>query len=114
MWRPYTDELAIVVGASHAGSQLALSLREHGWTGRVLLLGDEQQLPYHRPPLSKAFLKGSSSVEDLRIRPAATYGDQEIELLLGHRVVAARVAELEHKRERRKPRGEDCRPGRQR
>lgn len=85
------DELAIVVGASHAGSQLALSLREHGWTGRVLLLGDEQQLPYHRPPLSKAFLKGSSTVEDLLIRPAATYGDQNIELLLGHRVVAADV-----------------------
>ncbi|WP_197494288.1 FAD-dependent oxidoreductase, partial [Rhodococcus sp. EPR-134] len=51
---------ALVVGASHAGAQLAASLRQEGWTGEIVLIGDESTLPYQRPPLSKAYLAGKS------------------------------------------------------
>ncbi len=59
---------ALVVGASHAGAQVAASLRQEGWDGDVLLVGDEAALPYQRPPLSKAYLAGTSSIDDLAIR----------------------------------------------
>ena len=49
---------AVVVGASHAGAQLVNSLRQGGWSGEILLVGDEPVLPYQRPPLSKAYLAG--------------------------------------------------------
>lgn len=47
----------VVVGAGHAGVQAAASLREEGYDGPVILLGDERELPYHKPPLSKTFIK---------------------------------------------------------
>jgi 3-phenylpropionate/trans-cinnamate dioxygenase ferredoxin reductase subunit len=50
----------IVIGAGQAGAELAVQAREAGWAGRIVLLGDETALPYHRPPLSKAYLAGSS------------------------------------------------------
>ena len=53
---------ALVVGASHAGAQVAASLRQEGWDGDVLLVGDEAALPYQRPPLSKAYLAGTRSI----------------------------------------------------
>ena len=48
----------VIVGAGHAGVQAAASLREQGFDGEVVLLSAEKNLPYQRPPLSKAFLKG--------------------------------------------------------
>ncbi|MDN4507901.1 FAD-dependent oxidoreductase, partial [Dietzia maris] len=47
---------ALVVGASHAGAQLAASLRQDGWSGEIVLIGEEPTVPYQRPPLSKAYL----------------------------------------------------------
>ncbi|MGC7299295.1 pyridine nucleotide-disulfide oxidoreductase, partial [Mycobacteroides abscessus subsp. massiliense] len=44
-----TPERAVIVGASHAGAQLAANLRREGWSGEVVLIGDEGGLPYHRP-----------------------------------------------------------------
>ena len=76
-----TGQRAVIVGASHAGAQLASSLRQEGWTGDVVLVGDESALPYQRPPLSKALLAGKSTLEDLAIRSAAFYAKQEIQLL---------------------------------
>ncbi|PWN04272.1 pyridine nucleotide-disulfide oxidoreductase [Nocardioides silvaticus] len=76
-----TGPRAVIVGASHAGAQLAASLRQEGWTGEVVLVGDESALPYQRPPLSKALLAGKSTLEDLAIRSAAFYAKQEIQLL---------------------------------
>lgn len=76
-----TGQRAVIVGASHAGAQLAASLRQEGWTGEVVLVGDESALPYQRPPLSKALLAGKSTLEDLAIRSAAFYAKQEIQLL---------------------------------
>ena len=49
----------IIVGAGHAGGRAALTLREEGYAGRLILIGDEPHLPYERPPLSKGLLQGS-------------------------------------------------------
>ncbi|MGO4834146.1 NAD(P)/FAD-dependent oxidoreductase, partial [Rhizobiaceae sp. 2RAB30] len=51
----------LIVGAGHAGSQLAVSLRQEGFDGPITLIGAEAETPYHRPPLSKAFLKADES-----------------------------------------------------
>jgi len=63
----------LIIGASHAAAQLAPSLRQAGWKGEILVIGDEPHLPYHRPPLSKTFLTGDKTAESLAIRPAAFY-----------------------------------------
>lgn len=73
----------IVVGASHAAAQLVTSLRQEGWEGEILVIGDEPHLPYQRPPLSKTFLSGDKSVEDLLIRPAAFYLKNNVQFVQG-------------------------------
>ncbi len=80
-----TDK-CVIIGASHAASQCAVSLRQSGWTGEITLIGDERDLPYHRPPLSKDFLSGQKSIDDILLRPAATYAEADISLKLGMRV----------------------------
>ncbi|WP_371830397.1 NAD(P)/FAD-dependent oxidoreductase [Antrihabitans cavernicola] len=69
---------AIIVGASHAGAQLCASLRQEGWEGEILLIGDEPALPYHRPPLSKTYLANKTTLDDLLIRPSAFYAKNDI------------------------------------
>jgi 3-phenylpropionate/trans-cinnamate dioxygenase ferredoxin reductase subunit len=69
----------ILIGASHAAAQLAPSLRNEGWEGEILLVGDEPYLPYHRPPLSKTFLSGEKTADSLAIRPAAFYEKNNIQ-----------------------------------
>ncbi|MBY0288398.1 NAD(P)/FAD-dependent oxidoreductase [Mycolicibacterium gadium] len=76
-----TLERALIVGASHAGAQLAASLRQGGWTGEIVLIGEESALPYQRPPLSKAYLAGKSTLDELAIRSAEFYTKQRIQLL---------------------------------
>ncbi|MBT8766748.1 NAD(P)/FAD-dependent oxidoreductase [Metapseudomonas boanensis] len=76
----------IIVGGSHAGAQAAASLRQEGYTGAVTLVSAEGLLPYHRPPLSKAFLCADKGDEELLIRPAEFYERQNIEVRLGTRV----------------------------
>lgn len=71
----------MVVGASHAGAQLAASLRQGGWEGEIILVGDEGTLPYQRPPMSKAYLAGKNTLEQLAIRSATFYTKQEIKRL---------------------------------
>ena len=63
------DKTCIIVGASHAGGQVAISLRQAGWEGKIILIGDEDYLPYHRPPLSKDFLSGGKDLGEITIRP---------------------------------------------
>ncbi|MCE4545987.1 FAD-dependent oxidoreductase [Caballeronia sp. PC1] len=82
------ERTCIIVGASHAAAQLAPSLRQEGWEGRIVVIGDEPHLPYHRPPLSKAYLLGEKTSDDLHIRTADAYGKFGIEFRLGERVVA--------------------------
>lgn len=76
-----TLQRALIVGASHAGAQLAASLRQEGWAGEIVLIGEESALPYQRPPLSKAYLAGKSTLDELAIRSAEFYSKQGIQLL---------------------------------
>jgi 3-phenylpropionate/trans-cinnamate dioxygenase ferredoxin reductase component len=71
----------LIVGAGHAGFQLAASLRQHGYSERVCLINDEAHLPYQRPPLSKAYLKGAGAPDSLMFRPEKFYREQKIELI---------------------------------
>ena len=77
---------AIIIGAGHAGGELAIALRNEGWEGRILLLGEEAHLPYHRPPLSKAYLAGSVEKSSLSIRPQMAYDTANVEFIGGVRV----------------------------
>jgi 3-phenylpropionate/trans-cinnamate dioxygenase ferredoxin reductase subunit len=75
----------VIIGAGHAGVQVAASLREEGYEGGIVLLSDEKELPYQRPPLSKAFLKAEIDLHGLPLRAEAFYRDQRIDLRLGAR-----------------------------
>jgi 3-phenylpropionate/trans-cinnamate dioxygenase ferredoxin reductase component len=77
----------LIVGAGHAGFQVAASLRQHGYGERICLINDEAHLPYQRPPLSKAYLKGEGRPDSLMFRPDKFYRDQNIELI-GDRAVS--------------------------
>jgi 3-phenylpropionate/trans-cinnamate dioxygenase ferredoxin reductase component len=77
-----------IIGAGQAGFQTAASLRDAGFAGRVVLIGDEPVLPYQRPPLSKSYLAGQSAVDDLWLRPAEFYAKQQIDLVYGDAVTA--------------------------
>lgn len=68
----------LIVGASHASVQLCASLRQEGWAGEILLVGDEPSLPYQRPPLSKTYLAGKASLEELLIRKSDFYDKQKV------------------------------------
>ena len=83
----YTDH-CVIVGASHAGVQLALQLRREGWQDAITLVGDEPGLPYQRPPLSKACLLGSKTPDGIPLRPQKLFEQSGIELRLGQRVTA--------------------------
>lgn len=76
----------VIVGGSYAALQVAASARQFGYTESITLVGEEAALPYHRPPLTKAFLAGKTSEEGLLLRAPAFYRDQKIDLILGRRV----------------------------
>ncbi len=78
----------VIIGAGQAGFQTAASLRTEGFDGSITLIGEEQHLPYQRPPLSKGVLAGKQKVESLPFRPEKFYDDHSIELLLSQRAVA--------------------------
>lgn len=83
-----TLKSAVIIGGSHAAVQLAISLRQNGWDGTITLISDEAYLPYQRPPLSKAFLSGGSSEEQLALRASAAYEKLDVSFKLGVRVTA--------------------------
>jgi 3-phenylpropionate/trans-cinnamate dioxygenase ferredoxin reductase subunit len=87
-----TQGPVLIVGAGHAGFQLAASLRQHGFGGRIGLINDEAHLPYQRPPLSKAYLKGEGRPDSLMFRPEKFYRDQNIELIADRAVAIDRAA----------------------
>jgi 3-phenylpropionate/trans-cinnamate dioxygenase ferredoxin reductase subunit len=78
----------VVVGAGHGGFQVAASLRQNGFDGEIVLIGDEPQLPYQRPPLSKDYLSGKIGLDLLLMRPEAFFADQRVELMMGVAVTA--------------------------
>ena len=75
----------VIIGAGHGGVQAAASLREEGYGGRITLIGDEAELPYHKPPLSKTFIKDSAAKPQI-LRAEAFYSGGSIDLLLGESV----------------------------
>ena len=92
----------VIVGASLAGATAAVTLREEGADGAVIMIGAERELPYERPPLSKAYLRGDAPFEKALVRPSAFYAEHGIEMMLGTRVARVdttqRVVELEDQR----------------
>ncbi|MCA3563841.1 MAG: FAD-dependent oxidoreductase [Methylocystis sp.] len=83
----------VIVGAGHAGVQAAASLRDEGFDGSIRLIDAGRELPYQRPPLSKAYLKGEATAESLVLRGEAFYRDKAIDLALGESVIAIDRAE---------------------
>jgi 3-phenylpropionate/trans-cinnamate dioxygenase ferredoxin reductase component len=81
-----------IVGAGHAGFQVAASLRQLGFSEPIYLINDEGHLPYQRPPLSKAYLKGTGGPDTLMFRPQKFYSDQNIELISDRAVSIDRAA----------------------
>ncbi len=73
----------VIVGASLGGARAAETLRGKGFDGPVVLIGDEDELPYERPPLSKDYLMGKSDREKLYVHPAEWYVENDIDLRLG-------------------------------
>ena len=85
------DDRCIIIGAGHAGSQAAISLRQEGYAGQILLINDETDIPYHKPPLSKSYLKAPEG-GGLVLRPESAYRDNNIEMMFGRRVDAVSLA----------------------
>jgi 3-phenylpropionate/trans-cinnamate dioxygenase ferredoxin reductase component len=78
-------ERVVIVGAGQAGAQVAVSLRQLGFGGKITLLGGERQPPYQRPPLSKAYLSGEMALERTWLRSEGYYAKHAIDLRLGVR-----------------------------
>lgn len=76
----------VIIGTGQAGLQTAEALRAEGWQGDLILLGEEPHAPYHRPPLSKAYLMGESSAEQLTMRGPEALSRKAIEIRIGCRV----------------------------
>ena len=78
----------VIVGAGHGGAQAAIALRQAKFEGTIAIIGDEPELPYERPPLSKEYFSGEKTFERILIRPAAFWAERTIEMLLNRRVIA--------------------------
>ena len=76
----------VIVGGGHAAGQGAASLRQLGYEGGIVVVGEEPQVPYQRPPLSKQYLAGEYGLERVHLRPAAFYASKNIEVRSGIRV----------------------------
>jgi len=83
-----TKATFILLGGGLASATAAATLRAEGFDGRVIIVGDENHIPYSRPPLSKDVLRGEKSPERTWLRPVAWYANKDIELQLGVRAVA--------------------------
>ena len=80
------DRTFVIVGAGLAGAKAAETLREEGFEGRLVLVGEEDEQPYERPPLSKDYLQGKSPREGAHVHGDGFYDEHDIEFLRGERV----------------------------
>ncbi|MBB3928439.1 3-phenylpropionate/trans-cinnamate dioxygenase ferredoxin reductase subunit [Sphingobium jiangsuense] len=83
-----TDYDVLIVGGGHGGAQAAIALRQEKFEGSIAIVGDEPELPYERPPLSKEYLSGDKTFDRILIRPEKFWEEREISMLLGQRVTA--------------------------
>ena len=79
---------ALIVGAGQGGAQVAAQLRQSGFNGTIAIVGDEPELPYERPPLSKDYLSGAKGFERLLIRSPAYWQERDVVVLTGRRVLS--------------------------
>jgi 3-phenylpropionate/trans-cinnamate dioxygenase ferredoxin reductase subunit len=77
------NQTAVIVGTGLAGGNAAVTLREQGWPGRIVILGGEPGIPFGRPPLSKTYLRGEESLDGWLVKPAAWYAENRVELRTG-------------------------------
>ncbi|MDO6414435.1 FAD-dependent oxidoreductase [Sphingomonas sp. BIUV-7] len=78
----------VIVGAGHGGAQAAIALRQNKFEGTIAMIGEEPELPYERPPLSKDYLAGEKTFERILIRQPAFWDERDIAMLLDRRVTA--------------------------
>jgi len=78
-----TDTTHVIVGASLAGAKAAEALRAEGFDGRIVLIGEESERPYERPPLSKDYLLGKADRETMYVHPQEWYPEHDVDLRLG-------------------------------
>ena len=78
-----TDATYLIAGASLAGAKAAEALREEGFDGQVILIGEESERPYERPPLSKDYLLGKADRETIYVHPEPWYAEHDVDLRLG-------------------------------
>ena len=76
----------VIVGGGHAAAQAAASLRQEGYEGELIIIGEEAHIPYQRPPLSKQYLAGDHGLERVYLRPQKFYEDRDIDVRTGMRV----------------------------
>jgi 3-phenylpropionate/trans-cinnamate dioxygenase ferredoxin reductase component len=81
-------ETFVVVGAGVGGGAAVQGLRQEGFDGRLVLIGEEPHPPYERPPLSKEYLRGEQGADALPMHGEDWYAEQQVELRLGERVEA--------------------------
>ncbi|HEV7651859.1 MAG TPA: FAD-dependent oxidoreductase [Actinophytocola sp.] len=81
-----SDNPYVIVGGGLAGAKAAETLREEGFEGRVVLIGDERDRPYERPPLSKGYLLGDDERDSVYVHEEGWYADKSVELHTGRRV----------------------------
>ena len=90
----------VIIGTGVAGVNAAAGMRTAGFDGEILLVGDEPELPYRRPAVSKDIVRGEKTADEIRIKPPAWYTDHNVELLAGVKVTsidpASRVVSLDH------------------
>ena len=73
----------LIVGAGHGGAQAAIALRQRKFEGSVTIVGEEPEIPYERPPLSKDYLSGEKSFERILIRPETFWAERGVTMLPG-------------------------------
>jgi 3-phenylpropionate/trans-cinnamate dioxygenase ferredoxin reductase subunit len=88
-----SNQAVVIVGAGIAGGNTAVTLREEGWRGRILLLGSEPGVPYGRPPLSKTYLRGEEDLSAWLVRPDDWYGAHDVEVRTGVTVAQVDTAQ---------------------
>ena len=87
-----TEQTFVIAGASLTGAKAAQTLREEGFPGRVVLIGDESERPYERPPLSKGYLQSTEDKAKPYVHDAGWYAEHAVELQLGRRVTGLDLA----------------------
>lgn len=90
---PDDDSTVAIIGAGAAGAYAAEAVREAGFSGRVVLIGREGDVPYDRPNCSKGYLSGEAPMEWMPLRDASFYDEHDIDLWLEHEVTSVHAAD---------------------